>query len=438
MISSVRKWRMVTCAPALLLLLVLALFIPSRCDASGITVATVDGDITPVTADYLKKSLHAAAQRGDRLFLIELDTPGGLESSMREIIKEMLASTVPVAVFVAPSGARAGSAGAIITLAADIAAMAPGTNIGAAHPVSFGAVPDKVMEQKILNDSAAYAEGVATRRGRNGAVAVKMVRESISLPADKALSERVVDLLAADRADLLRKLEGRVVRRGGKDIPLSLAGAEVTVRPMSSVQKIMEVVSDPDIAYILMIVGVLGLMVELANPGVILPGVVGGVSLVLALFGFETLPVNFAGVLLILLAIVFLIAEIKIVSHGMLTVAGVISLVFGSLMLYDDSDPALRVSWSVIAVAACSLVGFSLFAVSRAVRAHRAQPTTGREGLIGETGQAVTALEPGGKIFVRGEYWDCLSEEPLAAGEPVVVTGIDGMVLRVRRENRSQ
>ena len=416
----------------------LALFIPSLCSASGITVATVDGDITPVTADYLKKNLHASAQRGDRLFLIELDTPGGLESSMREIIKEMLASTVPVAVFVAPSGARAGSAGAIITLAADIAAMAPGTNIGAAHPVSFGAVPDKVMEQKILNDSAAYAEGVATRRGRNAAVAVKMVRESISLPADKALSERVVDLIAADRADLLRKLEGRVVRRGGKDIPLNLAGAEVTVRPMSSVQNIMEVVSDPDIAYILMIVGVLGLMVELANPGVILPGVVGGVSLVLALFGFETLPVNFAGVLLILLAIVFLIAEIKIVSHGMLTVAGVISLVFGSLMLYDDSDPALRVSWSVIAVAACSLVGFSLFAVSRAVRAHRAQPTTGREGLIGETGRAVTDLAPEGKVFVRGEYWDALSEEPVAAGEPVVVTGIDGMVLRVRRDNRSQ
>jgi membrane-bound serine protease (ClpP class) len=260
-----------------------------------------------------------------------------------------------------------------------------------------------------------------------------MVRESISLVADKALSERVIDLIAADRGDLLRKLEGRMIRRDGKDIPLHLVGAEVTVRPMSSVQNIMEVVSDPDIAYILLIIGVLGLMVELANPGVILPGVVGGVSLVLALFGFETLPVNFAGVLLILLAIVFLIAEIKIVSHGMLTVAGVISLVFGSLMLYDDSDPALRVSWSVIAVAACSLVGFSLFAVSRAVRAHRAQPTTGREGLIGETGRAVTDLAPEGKVFVRGEFWNALSEEAIASGEPVSVTGIDGMVLRVRR-----
>jgi len=421
------------CAPVLFLALLLALFLPALCNAAGITVAPVDGDITPVTADYLKKSLHAAAQRGDRLFLIELDTPGGLESSMREIIKEMLASPVPVAVFVAPSGARAGSAGAIITLAADIAAMAPGTNIGAAHPVSFGQAPDKVMAQKILNDSAAYAEGIATRRGRNSVVAVKMVRESASLAADKALSERVIDLMAVDRSDLLRKLEGKVVRRDGNDVPLHLTGVEVTVRPMSSVQNIMEVVSDPDIAYILMIIGILGLMVELANPGVILPGVVGGVSLVLALFGFEALPVNFAGVLLILLAIAFLIAEIKIVSHGMLTVAGVVSLVFGSLMLYDDSDPALRVSWSVIAVAACSLVGFSLFAVSRAVRAHQARPTTGREGLIGETGRAVTDLAPEGKVFVRGEFWNARCDEPVATGELVEITGIEGMVLTIRR-----
>ena len=416
-------------------LLLLTLFIPSLCTATGITVAPVDGDITPVTADYLKKSLHAAAQRGDRLFIIELDTPGGLESSMREIIKGMFASPVPVVVFVTPSGARAGSAGAIITMAADIAAMAPGTNIGAAHPVSFGEEPDKVMAKKILNDSSAYAEGIANRQGRNSAIAVKMVRESISLAVDKALSERVIDLIAVDRADLLRKLEGKVVRRDGKNLPFHLAGAAVTVRPMSSVQSIMEVVSDPDIAYILMIVGVLGLIVELANPGVILPGVVGGISLILALFGFETLPVNFAGVLLILLAIVFLIAEIKIVSHGMLTVAGVVSLVFGSLMLYDDSDPALRVSWSVIAVAAGALVGFSLFAVSRALRAHKARPTTGREGLIGEIGRAVTDLSPAGKVFVRGEYWNALCDETLGSGESVIVVDVEGMTIRVARSS---
>lgn len=418
---------------ALFFVLIVLLFIPAFGNATGITVAPVEGDITPVTADYLKKGLHAAAQRGDRLFLIELDTPGGLESSMREIIKEMLASPVPVAVFVAPSGARAGSAGAIITLAADVAAMAPGTNIGAAHPVTFGELPDTIMAEKILNDSAAYAEGIATRRGRNSAVAVKMVRESVSLAADKALTERVIDLIATDRADLLQKLESNVVRRDGKDIPLHLAGLPVIVRPMNAVQSIMAVVSDPDIAYMLFIIGVLGLLAELANPGVIFPGMVGGISLVLALFGFEALPVNFTGVLLILLAVVFLIAEIKIVSHGMLTVAGVISLIFGSLMLYDDSDPAQRVSWSVIAVAVCSLVGFSLFAANRALRAHQAKPTTGREGLVGEVGRAVTDLMPEGKVLVRGEYWNARCDEPLTAGEAVVVNDVAGMVLKVKR-----
>ena len=423
---------------ALLLALMLTFTLPTLCSATGITVATVDGDITPVTADYLKKSLHASAERGDRLFLIELDTPGGLESSMREIIKEILTSPVPVAVFVTPSGARAGSAGAIITLAADIAAMAPGTNIGAAHPVSFGEIPDKIMAQKILNDSAAYAEGIAIRRGRNPAVAIRMVRDSLSLPADRARDQRVIDLIAVDRRDLIRQLEGRTVRREGKELPLRLSGAEVTVRPMTAVQNVMEVVSDPDIAYILMIVGVLGLVVELANPGLSLPGMVGGISLILALFGFQALPVTFAGVLLILLAVVFFIAEIKIVSHGMLTLAGVVSLVFGSLMLYDDADPAIRVSWEVIAVAAATLVGFSLFAVSRAVRAHKARPTTGREGLVGETARAVTELAPEGKVFVRGEYWDARCEGTAAAGEHVTVSGVEGMVLKVRRKTEIQ
>jgi membrane-bound serine protease (ClpP class) len=430
-------WKPGKILPALLLALIptllLALLLPTSALATGITVATVDGDITPVTAEYLKKSLRDAAQRGDSLVLIELDTPGGLESSMREIIKELLASPVPVALFVAPSGARAGSAGAIITLAADIAAMAPGTTIGAAHPVTFGEIPDKIMAQKILNDSAAYAEGIATRRGRNPAVAVKMVRESISLPAEKALSQRVIDLIAPDRADLLRQLEGRTVRRNGKEFQLRLTGAIVTVRPMSSVQSIMETVSDPDIVYILMIVGIVGILAELANPGLILPGVTGAISLILALFGFEALPVNFAGLLLILLAIAFLIAEIKIVSHGILTIAGAVSLLFGSLILYDDSDPALRVSWSIIAMATGALVGFSLLAVSRAVRAHKVTPTTGREGLPGLIGVALTELAPSGKVFVRGEYWDARCDETVESGRQVVVTGMEGMLLTVKR-----
>ena len=397
-------------------------------------MATVDGDITPVTADYLKKSIHAATQRGDSLLLIELDTPGGLESSMREIIKDLLASPLPVALYVTPAGARAGSAGAIIALAADIAAMTPGTNIGAAHPVTFGEIPDKIMAQKILNDSAAYAEGVATMRGRNPGVAVKMVRESTSLPAEKALAHGIVDLIAPDRADLLRQLEGKNVRRNGKEFQLHLTGAEVTLLPMSAVQNIMELVSDPDIVYILLIIGVLGLLVELANPGVIIPGVVGAISLVLALFGFEALPINFAGILLILLAITFLIAEIKIVSHGILTIAGAVSLLLGSLMLYDDSDPAFRVSWSVISVTMGLLVGFSLLAVNRALRAHTGSPTTGREGLLRMKGKALTELKPEGKVFIRGEYWDATCGDPVECGEEVEVTGVEGMLLTVRKK----
>ena len=417
----------------LLWTLLLTLLLPSYGFTAGIAVATVDGDITPVTADYLKKSIHAATQRGDSLIVIELDTPGGLESSMREIIKVLLASPLPVALYVTPAGARAGSAGAIITLAADLAAMTPGTNIGAAHPITFGEIPDKIMAKKILNDSAAYAEGVATLRRRNPAVAVQMVRESISLPAEKALAQGVIDLIARDRADLLRQLEGRVVRRNGKEFHLHLAGAEVTLYPMSSVQSIMELVSDPDIVYILLIVGILGLLVELANPGVIIPGVVGAISLILALFGFEALPINFAGLLLILLAILFLIAEIKIVSHGILTVAGAVSLLFGSLMLYDDADPALRVSWSIIAVAMGLLVGFSLLAVNRALRVHRRRPTTGKEGLVGMRGRALTELTPGGKVLVRGEYWDALCDESVKSGAEVEVINVEGMLLTVRR-----
>jgi membrane-bound serine protease (ClpP class) len=416
----------------LLLALFFMIFIPTPCHAGGITVATVDGEISPITADYLKKNLHAATRRGDVLFLIELDTPGGLESSMREIIRDLLASPIPVVLFVTPSGARAGSAGAIITLAADIAVMTPGTNIGAAHPVTFGETPDKIMAEKILNDSSAYAEGIATQRGRNSSVAVKMVRESISLPADKALKQQVIDLIAMDRADLLHQLEGKIIRRNGKEVTLHLSGAQITVRPMTSIQNVLEIVSDPDIAYILMIVGVIGLLVELANPGIILPGVVGALSLLLALFGFEALPVNFAGVLLILLAIAFLIAEIKFVSHGILTVAALTSLLFGSLMLYDDTDPGLRLSWSIIAVAAFTLVGFSLFAMSRAMKAQRLRPTTGREGLVGENGQTLTELAPTGKIFVHGEYWDARCDEIVECGKQVMVTEVEGMLLTVK------
>jgi membrane-bound serine protease (ClpP class) len=398
-----------------------------------IRVVGIHDPITPVVAGFLHRNLEEAARQGDRLLLIEIDTPGGLDTAMREIVKDIFASPVPVAVYVAPSGARAASAGAIITLAADVNAMAPGTNIGAAHPVSIGEKPDKTMEEKIVNDAEAYMEGIAGKCGRNEALARRMVRDSISLSADKALEGRVIDLIARDRSDLLRQLEGRHIVRAGKDRVLHLAGARVAPVEMRGIERILNIISNPNVAYLLMILGILGLFFELSNPGVILPGVIGGISLILAFFAFQVLPVNYAGVLLILLALILFIAEIKVVSHGVLTVGGVIALILGSMLLFDSPEPYLRVSWSVIAVTAATVTGFFVFAVTKALRAHHQRPTTGREGLIGKKGVADSRIAPEGKVFVNGEYWDAWSEEPIAAGEKVVVEAVEGMRIKVKR-----
>ena len=401
--------------------------------APHISVLTVNGPINPVTASYILKNLQGSAKRGDRLVLLEMDTPGGLDSSMRDIVKGILASPVPVAVFVAPSGARAASAGAIIALSADVCAMAPGTNIGAAHPVAIGVTPDKIMEKKLVNDAEAYIQGIAQKRGRNADVAGRMVTESISLPAEKALESKVIDLIAADRQDLLRKLDGRRILRDGKETVLRLAGAEERLLEMSAREKILDIISNPNVAYVLMMLGFLGLFFELSNPGVILPGVIGGISLILAFFAFQTLPVNYAGVLLILLAIVLFIAEIKIVSHGMLTVGGVIAMVLGSLLLFQSPEPYLHLSWGVIFITVAVTALFFSVAVAKAVRAHRKKPVTGGEGLVGEEGVADTDIMTEGKVFVRGEYWDAASGERIMKGEKIIVTAVEGMRLKVRK-----
>ncbi len=399
-----------------------------------IRVVDIHDPITPVTASFLHRNLQEAAHDGDRLLLIELDTPGGLDTAMRSIVQDIFASPVPVAVFVAPAGARAASAGAIIALSADVCAMAPGTNIGAAHPVSIGEKPDKVMETKIVNDAEAYVEGIARKRGRDETLARQMVRDSISLSAEKALAGRVIDLIATDRADLLRQLEGRRISRDGKELVLKLAGSTVVPSEMGMRERILNAISNPNVAYVLMMIGMLGLFFELSNPGVILPGAIGGISLILAFFAFQTLPVNYAGVLLILLALILFIAEIKIVSHGMLTVGGIVAMVLGSLLLFDSSEPYLRVSWSVILVTVAATLLFFVVAVRKVLQAHRNQPITGREGLVGDVGVADGEITPvGGKVFVQGEYWDALSNAPIPAGEQVVVEAVEGMRLRVRK-----
>lgn len=398
-----------------------------------IRIVTIADPITPVTTRYLQRNLQDAVSHSEQLLLIELDTPGGLDTSMRAIVQSLLTSPVPVVVYVAPAGARAASAGAIICLAADLCVMAPGTNIGAAHPVALGEKIDTTMETKLVNDAEAYVESIARQRGRNEELAKKMVRDSLSLSAARALEGKVIDLMAEDRNDLLRQLEGRTLRKGGGVMTLQLQGAKVTTAKMTTAEMIRNIISNPNVAYMLMMLGMLGIFFELANPGVILPGVIGGISLILALFAFQTLPVNYAGVLLILFALVLLIAEIKVVSYGMLTVGGVIALLFGSILLFDSPQPWLRLSWSVILLTVLMTTGFFLLVVRKVVEAHRHRLATGREGLIGETGIAQSSIATAGKVFIHGEYWDAFSDEAIAAGDHVVVDAIDGMRLKVRK-----
>ena len=425
----------------LLFLISIFLMIPVRllAQAPQVAVVTVHGPINPVTANYLKKNLAAAGSRGDRLLLVELDTPGGLDSAMRDAVQSIFASPVPVAVHVTPSGARAASAGAVIGLAADFLAMAPGTNIGAAHPVAVGGEkPDKVMEAKILNDAEAYIEGIARKRGRNVELARRMVRESISLPSEAALQQQVIDLIATDRQDLLAKLEGRKVLKGGKETTLRLAGARVTSYEMGTRDKILDAISNPDVAYVLMLLGMLGLFFELSNPGAILPGVIGGISLLLSFFAFQTLPVNYTGIALIVLGIILFIAEIKVVSYGMLAVGGMVSMVLGSLMLFPSPEPYLRLSWSVIIATVLTTTIFFAVVVAKVVKAHREKPITGVEGMVGEEGVADTDLLPEGKVLLRGEYWNAESAEPIVKGEKVQVVEVKGLHLKVQKATGGQ
>ena len=418
----------------LFILLILLLWGALACaEPVTIRVVSVQDPITPVTARFLQRNLDEAARQSERLLLIELDTPGGLDTAMREIVKEFLSTPVVVAVYVAPSGARAASAGAIICLAADLCAMAPGTNIGAAHPVTLGEKIDPTMETKLVNDAEAYVESIAHQRGRDVTLARQMVRDSLSLSAKKALEGKVIDLIARDRSDLLQQLEGRPLQKSGQELRLQLQGAKVTEAEMTRVEKIRNVISNPNVAYMLMMLGILGIFFELSNPGVILPGVIGGISLLLAFFAFQTLPVNYAGILLILLALILFIAEINVVSYGMLSVGGIIAMVLGSLLLFESPEPWLRLSWNVILLTVLVTAGCLILIVRKALAAHRRRLTTGREGLVGEEGSAQSLIAANGKVFIHGEYWEARSDEPIAAGDKVVVEAVEGMVLKVRK-----
>lgn len=423
--------------PAVLLLLAFARGNALAADPPRppVLVATIAAPIGPVTADYLAAVIERAEGENATLLVVELDTPGGLDTAMRQMVQGIIQSRVPVAVYVSPSGARAASAAVLITLAADVAAMAPGTNIGAAHPVSLGGGSmDNTMSRKVENDAAAYARSLASRSGRNADWAESAVRESASLSGKDALEKKVIDLVSPSLADLLDRVDGRTVRKGESVLTLRTKGAPVTRVPMGLRHRILSALADPNIAYILMMLGVYGIYFELASPGAVFPGVVGGISLVLGFYALQTLSANYAGFLLILLAVLLFFLELKIQSHGALAIGGIVAMVLGSLMLFRQSaDPFLRVSWTVLIVmVALSAIFFSVV-ISMAVRSQLRRPSTGREGMVGEEGEAVTDIDGKGKVHVAGELWDARCDRPVRKGERVVVKGFDGMTLIVER-----
>jgi membrane-bound serine protease (ClpP class) len=403
--------------------------------AAQIDVVEINDPITPVVAEYIIKSINEAEADQARCLIIQLDTPGGLDLAMRDIIKRIMASEVPVVVFVGPSGARAASAGALITLAAHIAAMAPGTNIGAAHPVSLGGKTDEVMEAKVANDAAAYIESIAEKRGRNTQWAINAVRESVSISETEALNENVIDLLADDLDDLILKIDGREVEMPFGPTTLETEGAEVNPKKMGFRDIVLKALANPNIAYILLMAGLAGLYFEFSNPGAIFPGVIGGISMILAMYSMQTLSANYAGVLMILLAVVLFILELKISSFGLLALGGAVALTLGSLMLFDSSVPAMRVSLSVIVPTVVLVSSVFLLAIWLVVKAQRSRPTTGKEGLLNLIGEARTDIAEQGRVFVHGENWNARSDSPIPEGARVRVVGVDGMVLTVRQDD---
>ena len=403
-----------------------------QCALAGneVLIIELEGPINPGTAIFLTRGLQKAQEERAALSIIRLDTPGGLASSMRTMIKAILNSTIPVVVYVGPKGAGAASAGVMITVAGHIAAMAPGTNIGAAHPVTAGGKDiDKTMSEKVINDMASYARGIAEDKGRNGEWVEKAIRESVSITADEALEKNVIDLIAKDIDELLQLLDGREISLPAGKITLKTADLKKTHYRPGWRDRVLKTISDPNIAYILMMIGLAGLYFELSHPGAIFPGVIGAISLILAFFSFQTLPVNYAGLLLILLAIIFFIAEVKVASYGILSIGGLISLTLGSIMLFED----VMVSLTLMLPTILLVGGFFIIVAGLAFRAFRARPRGGMDGLMGEIGLVKERIDREGLIFVHGEYWRATSREKIEPGERVEVESADGLILRVRK-----
>ena len=401
--------------------------------ARTVMLIKIDAPITPVVAEYIIKSIDAASKDKAEAIIIQLNTPGGLVDSTNEIIMKMMASAVPTVVYVAPSGGRAASAGVFITMASHIAAMAPTTHIGAASPVQMQGQMDKTMAKKVTNDLAAMIRGIAEKRGRNAKWAEEAVRKSVSITETEALKLEVIDLVSPDINDLVKQIDGMTVDVVLGKRTLKTADAVVKEHTMGFRYKLLGIISNPNIAYILMILGFYGLYFELSNPGAIFPGVAGAILLILAFYALQTLPINYAGLMLIILAILLFIAEAFITSHGVLGVGGVVAMLFGSLMLIDSPEPSLRISWAVILPVVATSALLFIVTVTVAVRAHRGKVDTGKEGLIGMQAEARTDIGTDGQVHLRGEYWNARSDEPIARGEKVMVVAVEGLRLKVRK-----
>lgn len=416
-------------------ILAVFLFIFSFSFAGEIFVAQWNKPVTPVMADFVKRIVDEAEEKNASAIILELDTPGGLESAMRDVIKTMMNTRIPFIVYVYPPGARAASAGAIITVSADIAAMAPSTNIGSASPVSMsGKDIDKTMKKKIINDMLAFVRAIAKEKGRNTRIIEKMITEAINLSAEEALKKKVIDVIAIDISDLIQKVDGKTIKKNGASIKLDLKGKSIVRKELSFKETLLTILTNPTIAYLLLMIGFYGIFFELYHPGSIIPGTVGALSLLLALYALNVISANWLGVLLIILGIMLFALEIITPTFGGLALGGVIALVLGSIILINPDSPYGDISLQVIIPIALFSAAFFLTIAYLGVKAQFKKPLTGKEGMIGEHGIAKTHIDKkGGKVFIQGEIWDAYSDEEIKKGEEVEVIDVKGLKLKVKK-----